>query len=159
MEKILKLLSENARLTNEQLSVMTEISKGEVDRIIEKYEADGTIRGYKAFIDFEKTDTNLVSALIELKVAPKRNYGFEQIAETIMNFEEVESVYLMSGGFDLAVMVTGKTFKEVALFVSHRLAPLESVMSTATHFVLRKYKDKGFSFCDKERDDRGNISL
>lgn len=100
-------------------------------------------------------DREYVTAIIELRVTPKRDLGFEGIAETVMRFEEVESVYLMSGGYDLSVVVNGRTFKDVAMFVAKRLSPLDSVISTATHFVLRRYKEKGVMFLGLEKDERG----
>ncbi|MDF2567330.1 MAG: transcriptional regulator, AsnC family [Oscillospiraceae bacterium] len=155
MDKLLKLLEQNARFTNEQLAAMTGISEAEVAARLEEYEKQGIIKGYSAILDYEKIDTNHVVALIELKVTPKRDLGFEEIAQTITTYDEVESVYLMSGGYDLAVTVIGSTFKDIALFVSHRLAPLDSVVSTATHFVLSRYKEKGVIMCDEPKDERG----
>ncbi len=154
MDKILKLLDENARLTNDQIAVMLGMTAAAVDEAIEKYERDGVICGYKALIDWEKVDREYVVARIELKVSPKRDHGFEEIAKRIAQFHEVESVYLMSGGYDLAVTVSGKTFKEIALFVAQKLSTLDSVLSTATHFVLRKYKERGVSYMSEERDER-----
>ena len=159
MEKLLKILDKNARLTNEQIAVMLGASAEEVAAAVAKYEADGVIRGYKALIDWERTGKDRVTALIELRVTPKRDLGFEEIAKKVMQFDHVESVFLMSGGYDLAVLVSGKTFQEIALFVAHRLAPMDSVLSTTTHFVLRRYKDDGFVFCDEDNDERGNASL
>ena len=112
------------------------------------------IRGYKALIDWERTDREYVTAIIELRVSPKRDSGFESIAQSIMRLEEVESVYLMSGGYDLSVVVSGRTFQEVAMFVAKRLSPMDAVLSTATHFVLRRYKDRGVMFLDEVRDER-----
>ncbi|MDD3833605.1 MAG: Lrp/AsnC family transcriptional regulator [Oscillospiraceae bacterium] len=155
MDKLLKLLDENARLTNAQLAVMLGITEQEVKSQISQLERNGVIRGYKSIIDWERTDRAYVTALIELKVSPKRDLGFEEIAETIMRFDEVESVYLMSGGFDLAVIVNGQTFKDIAMFVAKRLSTLDSVLSTATHFVLRRYKDSGVIFLGEEKDERG----
>ncbi len=159
MEKLLKILDKNARLTNEQIAVMLGASAAEVATAMAKYEADGVIRGYKAVIDWERTGKERVTALIELRVTPKRDLGFEEIAKKVMLFDHVESVFLMSGGYDLAVLVSGRTFQEIALFVAHRLAPMDSVLSTTTHFVLRRYKDDGFVFCDEDKDERGNASL
>ena len=155
MDKLLKLLDSNARLTDEQLATMLDTSAAEVREKIAKLEKDGAIRAYKAIVDWEKTDREYVTAIIELKVTPRRDVGFEGIAEQIMAFEEVESVYLMSGGYDLSVRVTGRSFKEIAAFVAKRLAPLESVVSTATHFILRRYKESDVMFADEKRDERG----
>ena len=157
MDKLLKLLDSNARLTDEQLATMLNISEDEVRAQIAKLEKDGAIRAYKAVVDWDKTDRNCVTAIIELKVTPRRDVGFEGIAEQIMAFEEVESVYLMSGGYDLSVRVTGRSFQEIAAFVAKRLAPLESVISTATHFVLRRYKESNVMFLGENQDERGYI--
>lgn len=155
MDKLLKLLDTNARMTDAQLGVMLGCSEEEVRRQIAKWEDAGVIRAYKALIDWERTDREYVTALIELKVTPKRDRGFEELAEIITRFDEVESIYLMSGGYDFAITVTGRTFKDVAMFVSKRLAPLDSVISTATHFVLRRYKEQNVLFLGEEKDERG----
>lgn len=155
MEKLLKILDDNARLTNAQMAVMLGCTEKEVADRISEWERSGVIRGYKAIIDWERTDRAYVTALIELRVSPKRDLGFEGIAETVMRFDEVESVYLMSGGYDLAVIVSGQTFRDIAMFVAKRLSTLDSVLSTATHFVLRRYKDGGVIFLGEEKDERG----
>ena len=157
MDKLLKLLDTNARLTNAQLAVMLDRPEAEVAAQIAALERSGVIRAYKALIDWDRTEREYVTAIIELKVTPKRDLGFEAVAETIMRFEEVESVYLMSGGYDLSVVVNGRTFKDVAMFVAKRLSPLDSVISTATHFVLRRYKEKGVLFLGEEKDERGAL--
>ena len=157
MDKLLKILDSNARLTNAQLAAMLDISEEEVSRRIACLEKSGALRAYKAVVDWDKTDRDYVTAIIELKVAPRRDVGFEGIAETIMAFEEVESVYLMSGGYDLSVRVTGRTFQEIASFVAKRLAPLDSVISTATHFVLRRYKESNVMFLGENEDERGLV--
>ena len=157
MDKLLKLLDTNARLTNAQLAVMLDTTEEAVAAQIADWERSGVIRAYKALIDWDRTEREYVTAIIELKVTPKRDLGFEAVAETIMRFEEVESVYLMSGGYDLSVVVNGRTFKDVAMFVAKRLSPLDSVISTATHFVLRRYKEKGVLFLGEEKDERGAL--
>lgn len=154
MNTILQILADNARLTNEQLAAMTGKTPVEVAQEIDRLQREGIIKGYKAIVDWDKTDRTLCLARIELKVTPKSGMGFDEIAGTIAQFDEVQEVYLMSGGYDLALEVVGKTFKDVALFVAHRLAPLESVQSTATHFVLKKYKEQGVVTVDAERDMR-----
>ncbi len=154
MEKLLQLLQENARYTDDQLAVMLGKTKEQVAAEIAKYEKDGVIKGYKAIYDWDKINTSYVVAFIELKVTPKRDLGFDAVARTIAQFEEVESVYLMSGGYDLSVTVAGKTFKDIALFVSQRLATLDSVVSTATHFVLSRYKEKNVVLFGEEKDER-----
>lgn len=159
MDKLLELLETDARLSNKDLAVMLGITEDEVAKQIKFYEDTGVIKGYKAVIDKHKVDDEFVTALIEIKVHPKFGHGFDEIAQRISQLEEVESIYLMSGGFDLAVTVTDKSFKEVAMFVAKRLSPLEGVLSTATHFILRKYKDQNVFFTDNAIDDRGTISL
>ena len=158
MDKLLTLLQENARHSCEQLAVMLGTTEDEVKNQISAYEKAGVIRGYQALINWEKADANRASALIELRVTPKRDRGFDEIADRIMQFEEVESVYLMSGGFDLAVRVNGKSMQEIALFVAKRLSTLDSVLSTATHFILTRYKDGGVVLnAEDERDERGSV--
>lgn len=155
MNQLLNLLNENARLTNAQLAVMLDKSEAKVADAIASYEKQGIIRGYKAIINWEKVPSNnQVTALIELRVTPKRETGFDTIAHRIMEFEEVESVYLMSGGFDLAVMVHGQSMQEIAMFVAKRLSTLESVLSTATHFVLSRYKEGDVILNSEIPDDR-----
>lgn len=142
MDKLLKLLDTNARLSNAELAVMTGSTEDAVAKQIAAWEKDGVIRAYKALVDWDRTDREYVTAIIELRVTPKRDAGFEAIAQTIAAWEEVESIYLMSGGYDFSIVVTGRTFKEVAMFVANRLSTLDSVVSTATHFVLRRYKER-----------------
>lgn len=154
MDKILKLLENDARLTNAQLAVLLGITEKEAADKVAELEKNGLICGYKAVVDWDRTDREYVTALIELRVTPKKDSGFDKLAETIMKFEEVETVCLMSGGFDLMVMVNGRTFKDVAMFVAKRLSTLESVVSTATHFVLRRYKDRNILFVKEEKDER-----
>ena len=154
MDKLLKLLDTNARLTNAQLAVMLDRPEAEVAAQIAALERSGVIRAYKALIDWDRTEREYVTAIIELKVTPKRDLGFEAVAETIMRFEEVESVYLMSGAFDLTVIISGRTLKEVAQFVGQRLAPLEGVTATATHFILKKYKEKHLIFEKRQEQER-----
>ena len=155
METILNILEENARLTNSQVAVLAGVSEDEAAKKIAKFEKDGTIVGYKAIIDWDKTNREYVTALIEIKVAPQKDKGFDMVANKICSFGEVRSLYLMSGGFDLSVIIEGKTMKEVAMFVVQRLAPIDGVTATATHFVLKKYKDEGVVFCEKDDDERG----
>ena len=156
MEKILSLLENDATLTPEQLAVMCQKEEGDIKKMIAAYEENGVILGYKTLIDWDKTDREYVSALIEVKITPQRDRGFDRVAERIYNYPEVQSLYLMSGGYDLCVQIEGKTMKEVAYFVAQKLATIEEVVSTATHFVLRKYKDKGVVYGAIEEDLRGN---
>jgi len=159
MDKILSIIAKNARLTNAQIAVMAGESEACVAAAIEKYEQAGIIRGYKAVVDWDKTDREYVSARIELKVIPKKGHGFDEIAKAIAEFEEVETVYLMSGSYDLALTVSGKSFKDIAMFTAHRLAQLESVTSTSTLFVLKKYKERGTIVFDNDRDLREAPSI
>lgn len=155
--EILTLLEDDCRLNSEQLATMLNKEVGEIKELISTYEKDGVILGYKALIDWDKTDREYVTALIELKVAPQRDRGFDKVAEKIYRYPEVQSLYLMSGSFDLAVFIEGKTMKEVAYFVAEKLAPMEYIVSTATHFVLRKYKDKGTIYGPAKKDMRETI--
>ena len=157
MDKVLKLLSENARLTDAQMAVMLNRTEAEVSAAVAQLEKEGVVRGYKPLIDWEKTGEELVTAIIELNVAPSKDEGFDGNANTIMSFDEVEGLSLMSGGHDLMVTVNGRSFKDVALFVAKRLSPLPGVLGTATHFVLKKYKERGVLFTDEERDERGSV--
>ncbi len=154
--EILKLLESDARLTPEQLAVMLACDIDTVKKTIDEYEKNGTILGYNTVVDWEKTDMESVTAMIEVKLTPQRDRGFDRVAEKIYNYPEVKSVYLMSGAYDLSVLIEGKTMKEVALFVSQKLATIDAVISTATHFVLHKYKDKGVLYDTNEIDERGN---
>lgn len=156
--ELLKLLENDARLNAEQLSVMLGTDKADIEKEISDYEKNGTILGYKAIIDWEKTDEESVTAMIDVKLTPQRDRGFDRVAEKIYNYPEVKSVYLMSGAYDLSVLIEGKTMKEVALFVSQKLSTIDSVNSTATHFVLHKYKDKGVLYNSVEIDERGNFN-
>ncbi len=157
MNRLLNLLDKNCRLTNEQLAVMLDTTAEKVAAAIESYETQGIIHGYKAAIDWDKTDREYVIARIEIKVIPMRDHGFDEIARTIYSYDEVETCYLMSGGYDLAVTVSGKNFKDIALFVSQKLAPIDAVQSTSTHFVLKKYKERGVLLAEKERDMREDV--
>ena len=154
MEKLLSLLSENARLSDKELAVMLGISESEVSDKIAAYESEGVICGYNALINWDKLHDERLNARIELKVTPQKGEGFEEIAKRIMEFDEVETVYLMSGTYDLALTVSGRTFKEVAMFVAERLSPLDSVTTTSTSFVLRKYKERGKVLLENGRDER-----
>lgn len=156
MDKILKLLEDDATLTAKQIAVMLDKEVGDIKKAISAYEKDGVILGYKTIIDWDKTDREYVTALIEVKLTPQKDLGFDRVAEKIYGYPEVQSLYLMSGAYDLAVFIEGKTMKEVAYFVAQKLAPIDSVISTATHFVLRKYKDKGVVYGGIEEDLRGN---
>jgi len=153
-EALLKAIENNSRRTVKDLAAMFGASEEAISNELTEYEKERIICGYHTLINWDKTNSERVTALIEVKVTPQRGEGFDKIAERIYNFEEVRSVYLMSGGFDLTVIIEGSTMKEVALFVGQKLAPLESVLSTATHFVLKKYKDYGIVLEKEQRDER-----
>ena len=146
MKKLLQLLENDCTLTRAQLASMTGMTEAEVAAAIAEYENERVILGYKAIVDWDRTDRESVTALIEVKVTPQRGEGFDRVAERIYQYDEVESVYLMSGSFDLTVIISGRSQKEVALFVGEKLAPLEDVTGTATHFILKKYKEKHLIF-------------
>lgn len=159
MKEILELLENDASLSAEQIAVMLNQSPETVRQQIAEYEEQNIIVGYKTIINWEKTDSEPVSAMIELRVTPQRGEGFDEVAKRIYQYEEVSSVFLMSGGFDICVMIEGKSMKEVALFVAEKLAPMEQVISTATHFVLKKYKVDGNVINDTPKDMREVITL
>ncbi|MBQ1518150.1 MAG: Lrp/AsnC family transcriptional regulator [Clostridia bacterium] len=138
--RLLELLQENCKYTEQELAILLNTTPDEVKRQIAYYEETGVICGYKALINWEKVPGSDVRALIELKVMPKRDKGFDEIAQRVMSFKEVEGVYLMAGDYDLAVFVNGHTIQDIAMFVAKRLSPLESVLSASTHFILTKYK-------------------
>ena len=146
MKQIFEALEKDARLTPEQISTMTDISVAEVKKAIKKAEEDGAILKYKTVIDWTKLGEEQVWALVEVKVVPQRDVGFDAIAERIYRFPQARSVYLASGTYDLAVLVAGKSMQEIAVFVSEKLAPLETVQGTVTHFILKKYKEDGEVF-------------
>lgn len=157
--KILKLLEKNARMETKDIATVTGLREDEVKREISEMEKAGIIRGYKGVINWEKIDTGAVSAIIELKVTPKAGLGFEEVAERIAKYPAVESVSLMSGACDLTVVVTGKTFQDVSFFVAKELALIDSVTSTSTQFIMRRYKEFGVELTNEEEDGRGAISL
>ena len=157
MTDLLNLLRENARLTNRQLADMLGMPEEAVAAEIAALEHSGVIRGYAAIINEELAESTEVEALIELRVTPKRDFGFDDIAKTIMMYDEVESISLMSGAYDLALTVKADSLKDVAMFVSQRLSAMEGVLSTATHFVLKRYKDKGIFIEDEEHDERSMV--
>lgn len=159
MKKLLEILENDCNTPLEQIALLTNSTVEEVAEKIEKLKRDKILLRNKSVINWEKTNKELVTALIELKVTPQRGEGFEKIAERIYKFPEVKSLYLMAGSYDLAVIIEGKTMKEVALFVANRLAPMDCVVSTGTHFVLKKYKDEGIIFDDDEKDTRQVITL
>lgn len=158
MDEILEILEQNCRYSDKEIAVMVGKTVEEVRDAIRDYEERSIIAGYTALINWENTGTETVTALIEVKITPQRGEGFDKVAERIYKFDQVKACYLMSsGGFDLTVIVEGKTMKEVALFVSRSLSCQEYVIGTATHFVLKKYKDHGTIFKEKDSIDREDI--
>ena len=158
MNELLNILRSNARLSLEELSAMTDSTPEKVAEEIDRLEKSGIIKGYRAVINEELADKNSVTAFIEVKVTPKADFGFDEIARTIMMFDEVDGVTLMSGSFDLAVTLTGTDYKEIALFVARRLSSLDGVISTSTHFVLKRFKENGFFIESENIDERGFVS-
>ena len=154
MEKLLRLLENDATLTPAELALMLQKEEGDIKDMIRKLEKDGVILGYKAVVDWDKTEKETVTALIEVKVMPQRDDGFDKIAEKIQNYPEIKGLYLMSGGFDFTVLIEGKTMKEVAYFVARKLAPIEYITATATHFVLKTYKYNGVIYNSSKKDLR-----
>nr|WP_316623364.1 Lrp/AsnC family transcriptional regulator [uncultured Ruminococcus sp.] len=157
MDKLLRLLSENSSYTTEQLSMMLGEPEDYIAAQIKEYESSGIIRGYQAVVDWDEVPDAGVMAMIELKVAPQLQKGFDDIAERIQAYEEVESVYLMAGAYDLLLTVKGKTIQDVSSFVAKRLAAMDGILSTATHFMLKRYKEKGVSLMDGKNDGREMI--
>ncbi|MBR2650803.1 MAG: Lrp/AsnC family transcriptional regulator [Clostridia bacterium] len=158
-KKILKLLERNARMEISDIATVTDITEDEAEARISALRAAGVICGYKATIDWEKVDTESVSAIISLKVTPKAGLGFEEVAARVAKYPEVESVYLMSGAYDLNVVVKGRTFHEVSNFVSRELAMIDSVTSTGTQFVMKRYKEYNVELVGDDSDGRSKISL
>lgn len=148
--KLLKLLEQDCTYSPAQLAAMCDTTEEDVALRIESLKDEGVILGYKALINWEKTAIEAVEALIEVKITPQRDKGFDRIAERIYQYEEVESCYLMSGGYDVTVIITGRTLREVALFVSEKLSTIDGVTSTATHFILKKYKQQNVIFEARE---------
>ena len=158
MDPLLKLLEEHALRSAPELAKMLDLKPAEVQRRIEKYEKDKIILGYKAVINDDKVDTDLVKAVIEVKIVPEREGGFDRIASRIAKFEEVTSLFLMSGGYDLLIFVEGHSLRQVAQFVSEKLATLQGVTSTATHFMLKTYKEQGVRMDSGEEPERLKVS-
>lgn len=160
MEEILEILEKNSRYSNEEIALMTGKTADEVEKAIKYYEDKNIIAGHTSLINWENTGKETVTALIEVKITPQRGVGFDKVAERIYKFKQVKACYLMSsGGFDLTVIVEGKSMKEVALFVSEKLSVQEYVNGTATHFVLKKYKDHGREFKERKNEDREAIFI
>ena len=157
-ERILKHLEKNSRINLNDLATMLGITNAELANEIAEMEKEHIICGYTTLINWDNTDKEIVTALIEVKVTPQRGMGFETLADRIAKFPEVTSVYLMSGGFDFMVLIEGKSMKEVSRFVFEKLSVLDTVLSTSTHFVLKKYKDHGVTLTDEKKDERMMVS-
>lgn len=157
-DELLRTIEKNSRIGIDELAVILDAEEVEVANELKSLEEDGVICGYHTMIDWSKTSIDKVMALIEVKVTPQRGIGFDSIAERIYKYPEVTSVYLLSGGFDLMVILEGKTLKEVAGFVTNKLSPLDTVLSCSTHFILQKYKDHGTILTKKYEDTREKIT-
>ncbi|MFT3984566.1 MAG: Lrp/AsnC family transcriptional regulator [Lachnospiraceae bacterium] len=153
-EKILTFIEKNSRVELKELAILLGMTEVDVANELEEMEKEGIICGYHTLIDWDKVTTERINALIEVRVTPQRGHGFDSIAERIYKYPEVEATYLISGGYDLLVTLEGKTLQEVARFVSEKLSTLESVISTSTHFILKKYKDHGTILHEKYGDER-----
>ena len=158
MNDLIKLLNQNARFSNEELAAMLGTTPMDIADQIEQLEKNGVIKGYSVILDESLADKDMVMAIIELKVTPQRDCGFDEIAKTIMMYDEVDSISLMSGSYDLSVTVKGKNLQDIALFVAQRLSTIEGVLSTTTHFILKTYKEKGIFIEDEDKDERGFVA-
>lgn len=159
MDKLLEILSENSKLTTKELSLMLGEPEDYIVAQIKEYENTGVIRGYRAVVNWDEVPDSGVVALIELKVAPQLQKGFDEFAERVLGFDEVESVYLMAGAYDLLLTVKGKTIQDVSSFVAKQLAAMDGILSTATHFMLKRYKENGVSLVDVDKKDRREMVL
>jgi len=159
MDKLLHLLSKNSQFTDAELASMLGEPVDYIRAQIKEYESKGIIKGYQAVVDWENVETDYVEALIELKVTPKKETGFDEMAKICMAFDEVEAVYLMAGVYDFALIVRGETMQDIGMFVAKKLSTIDSVVSTGTHFIMRRYKDKGINLfeADKQADERSLI--
>ena len=157
-EELLAVIEKNSRIDLKELAIILGAEEIDVVNEIAAMEAEGVICGYHTLINWEKTSIEKVTALIEVRVTPQRGQGFDSVAERIYKYPEVRSVYLISGGFDLMVILEGKTLREVSTFVSEKLSTLDAVLSTATHFILKKYKDHGCAIAKKKEDEREMIT-
>ena len=158
MNDLIKLLNQNARFSNEELAAMLGTTPKDIADQIEQLEKNGVIKGYSVILDESLADKDMVMAIIELKVTPQRDCGFDEIAKTIMMYDEVDSISLMSGSYDLSVTVKGKNLQDIALFVAQRLSTIEGVLSTTTHFILKTYKEKGIFIEVVDKVDRGFVA-
>ncbi len=160
MDKLLQLLSTNSGFTTGEIATMLGEPEDYIKAQIKEYENKGIIKGYQAVVNRDELDDGDVEALIELKVTPKKETGFDEMAERCMSFEEVESVYLMAGAYDFALIVRGETMQDIAMFVAKKLSTIDGVLSTGTHFIMRRYKDRGMNLIDfGDRTDGRNLIL
>ncbi len=159
MDKLLQLLSSNSKFSTAEISAMLGEPEDYIKAQIKEYESRGIIKGYQAVVNWEEVENSYVEALIELKVTPKRETGFDDMAQMCMAFEEVDSVYLMAGVYDFALIVKGETMQDVAMFVAKKLSTVDGVLSTSTHFIMRRYKDRGMNLfgSDSQSDERSLI--
>ena len=157
-EELLAIIEKNSRIDLKELAVILGVREVDVVNELETMEKEGVICGYHTLVNWEKTSNEKVTALIEVRVTPQRGQGFDSVAERIYRYPEVRSVYLISGGFDLMVILEGKTLREVSSFVYDKLSTLDRVLSTSTHFILKKYKDHGTIFVQKTEDEREMIT-
>lgn len=159
MDKLLKLLSTNSEFTTAEIATMLGEPEDYIKAQIKEYKNSGIIKGYQAVVNWEQVEDSYVEALIELKVTPKKETGFDEMAEKCMAFDEVESVYLMAGAYDFALIVRGETMQEIAMFVAKKLSTMDGVVSTGTHFMLRRYKDRGMNLTNPDtcKDGRSLI--
>ena len=158
MDNILELLREDARLSPDAIAEQLDIPSSEVTKAIADYERDGVIKGYQAVINEDIVDADIVKAVIEIKITPEREGGFDRISQRVARFPEVDSMFLMSGSYDVLVFIKGRTLREVASFVSEKLATIDGVLSTATHFMLKTYKDQGIIMRAEKDDERLKVS-
>ena len=159
MDKLLQLLSTNSQFSTAEMSAMLGEPEDYIKAQIKEYESQGIIKGYQAVVNWENVENSYVEALIELKVTPKRETGFDDMAQMCMAFEEVDSVYLMAGVYDFALIVKGETMQDIAMFVAKKLSTVDGVLSTSTHFIMRRYKDRGMNLfgADNQADERSLI--
>jgi DNA-binding Lrp family transcriptional regulator len=157
--EILRMVEGNARMSDTEIAQMVGMEESEVKKIVADLEHKGIIRGYKAVVNYEKAGIEIVQAIIDVKVSPERNTGYDAIAERIARFPEVKSVRLVSGEYDLSVLISGKTMHEVAYFVAEKIAPLEHVRNTVTHFLLKSYKENGEIYGEEEKGKRLAVTL
>lgn len=157
--EILSLIENNAKLTSREIAVRLQTDPAEIDQQIADFEKQKVILGYHSIINWDLVEKDSVTAMIEIKITPQRGQGFDRVAHRIYSFPQVKDCFLMSGGFDLMVIIEGKSLKDVAMFVSEKIAPLESVVSTATHFILKKYKMQGTVYESPQTEDREAIVL